>query len=566
MADYSRAQLIQALRNADAAGDTPAAQAIARRIKAMEQPADFSGVTSRTLPAPEQPERSMAQELGRTFGLGTRATLEGIAGIPDIIAAPLTAGVNKLGAQVGLPRQSTFTEAATSFSDLLGLPKPETPIERVSSGITRAVSGAGGAIGTARQVAASAPGVTRQVASLLAAKPGAQVAGSAIGAGASELTREAGGGPGAQTAAGLVGALVPSGRVAAADAVSGALRNTVPEARKEVARLAQERGIQLTPVQLSDSRFLKWAQSMLRSVPFTGAQGRYQRQVGDFNRALAEEIGEQADNVGPQVYSRAKDRQSQAFDDLTSRNALRVDNQLIQSLSNIADNAKVSPTIAKEVESAIDSLYARATTGPGGVVIPGAAYQAFDSELNSIIKSGGPPAHFLGNVQSAVRRAMDASIRPEDAQAWRTLRQQYGARKTITGLAAKSEGGQISPPQLLGAATSTKAGKEAMASGRRGGIGDLARVGQLMKEPPSSGTAERISVSSALGGASLIDPVTGLLTAASLNLLSRGLDSRALARQMIRENPGLSLETAQAIIQRSAVPAAVVTQTQGNRR
>lgn len=324
--------------------------------------------------------------------------------------------------------------------------------------------------------------------------------------------------------------------------------------------MAAEKGISLTPAQLSDSRFMKFAQSSLRSVPFTGAQGRFAEQVGDFNKALARTIGETADNVSPEVYAAAKIRQGELFDALTERNALKVDDQLIKSLSNIAENSKISPAIAQEVEGAIDSLYARATTGPEGVVIPGAAYQAFDSELNNIIKSGGSSAHFLGNVQTAVRRAMDKSISPADRDAWSKLRTEYGNRKTLTPLVAKAEGGEISPAQIMGAATANRSSKEAMASGRRGDMGDMARIGQLMKEPASSGTTERLGVGGLLAGWTALDPATGLLTFSAANAISRGLDSKKLAALMIKENPSLTMDAAEEIISRSVGPATAATQ------
>src|SRR5688572_2352690 len=97
MADPSRDQLIQALRRADQAGDVPAAQAIARRIKAMEAPAaDFSGVTSRVLPPPP---RTLAQQAGRSFGLGARSVIGGLYDVAGIAYDPLAAGVQALTGQ-----------------------------------------------------------------------------------------------------------------------------------------------------------------------------------------------------------------------------------------------------------------------------------------------------------------------------------------------------------------------------------------------------------------------------------------------------------------------------------
>lgn len=227
----------------------------------------------------------------------------------------------------------------------------------------------------------------------------------------------------------------------------------------------------------------------------------------------------------------------------------------MQNLTNIADSSRMAgEQVSQQVQSAIDALFDQAVTGPNGVTIPGAAYQAFDSQLGSIMKGGGAPAHFLGNVQSAVRRAMDDSISPEDAQAWQRLRAEYGNRKTLAPLVAKASDGPISPPQVMGAVTNSKSSKERMASGTRGELGELARIGQRMKEPPSSGTSERTVMAALMGGGAVVDPVSGGLTALGLNALARGMDSKALARFMMRENPGITLEAAEQIIRRSANP------------
>lgn len=332
-------------------------------------------------------------------------------------------------------------------------------------------------------------------------------------------------------------------------------KGAISPAVRDVYEAAKARGIDLTPAQLSDSRFMRWASSMLRSVPFTGAQGRYEAQVGAFNRQLASAIGEDAPLVNSQVYAAAKQRQSDTFNDLTERNAMKVTDGLVRGLSDIAERAKLGGSqLAEQVESAIDSLYARATTGPNGVTIPGAAYQAFDSELNNIIKAGGTPAHFLGQVQSTVRRAMDDSISPDDAAAWRQLRREYGNRKTLAPLVAKASDGPISPASLMGAVTNSRSSKEAMASGTRGELGELAKIGQRMKEPPSSGTTERTFASVLMAGAPLIDPVTGTLSAVGTNLIARGMDSRLLARYMMRQNPGMTAEAAEQIIRAASNP------------
>ncbi|WP_101927034.1 MULTISPECIES: hypothetical protein [Luteimonas] len=524
----------------------------------------------------------------RGYGLGARSVVQGAGSLLGAlggdafnayIATPIERAITGRDVQ-----PQSYRDAGARVADQIGLPTPQNARERVLGDVGEALTGTGLSLGVGGGLnalvgmgrSASATATTNQLArlaetpkapvnrlaELLSAQPGLQVAGTATGSAASSITREQGGTQGQQLAAGLAGALGPSMvRVGAPAAASGALSGSVPAQRKELARQASDMGINLTPAQLSDSRFLKWTQSMLRSVPFTGAQGRYEGQVRQFNRQLAREIGEDADNIGPDVYAQARDRQSALFDALTERNAMKVDDQLVRSLGNIGTNSKMAGAqIQSEVDAAIDALYSQATTGPNGVVVPGRAYQAFDAQLNNIIKNGGTSAHFLGNVQSAVRKAMDQSISPEDALLWRELRREYGSRKSLTPLVAKASEGQIPPAQVLGAVSSTRAGKEAMASGRRGNIGDLARIGQLMKEPPTSGSAERGLVGTMMGAGAYIDPVTGTLTAGALNLLSRGVDSQSLGRLMIQENPGLTPGVVEQIIARSIVPAAVSVQ------
>lgn len=324
---------------------------------------------------------------------------------------------------------------------------------------------------------------------------------------------------------------------------------------REVYEAAQRRGIDLMPAQISNSRPMRIAQSVLRNVPFTGAQGRYDRQVAAFNRELAGTVGEDAPVLNSQVYAAAKQRQSDQFNELTARNSLNVTGSLMQRLTSVADDARMAgDQVANQVDSAIQALYAQAVTGPNGVTIPGTAYQALDSQLGNIMRGGGTSAHYVGRVQQAIREAMDQSISPDDAAAWRQLRTEYGNRKTLEPLVSNSNDGPISPQRVMGAVTNTRSAKERMASGTRGELGELARIGQRMKEPPSSGTSERTVMAALMGGGAVVDPVTGGLTAIGLNALARGMDSRMLARYMMRQNPGMTLEAAEAVIRRSANP------------
>lgn len=337
-----------------------------------------------------------------------------------------------------------------------------------------------------------------------------------------------------------------AGGKAAADAVK-------PEVRALAAK-AKQMGIDLTPAQLSDSRLMKFMQSQFGLLPFSGAASKAEAQSAQFNRKLAQQIGVDAERVTPEVYAAKKAADSAQFNDLTARNNLTVTGQLAQKLHAIQQQAKVAgKDVHDAVTNAVEGLYAQMT--PDGMV-PGTAYQALDSALGQVTKLGTPVSHFVGRVKSAIRDAMDDSISPADKAAWDKLRKEYGNRKTIRDLVAKADGGDIPPHLLKGRVLANNAGKEAMASGTRGAMGDLATIGSRMKPPPSSGTGERVLVNQ------MANPLNwpGLFLGASAG---RVVNSPLLAQMMLREGRG-QVPQALAPYARSGLAGLLMAQSQGD--
>lgn len=173
-----------------------------------------------------KPARPRSEELLRQLGLTARAGIEGVTSLPAMVAnvpyALADIGISlaqKAGANVPTLQQRgiSATRSGQIISDILGLPKPETEMERGVQSIAQAM---GGAAGSARMAGAasrqlSAP-IARQVAQTLATSPLAQTAAAATAASATEAVKEMGGGTGAQLAAGLLGgAMIPGGGTAA---------------------------------------------------------------------------------------------------------------------------------------------------------------------------------------------------------------------------------------------------------------------------------------------------------------------------------------------------------------
>lgn len=290
---------------------------------------------------------------------------------------------------------------------------------------------------------------------------------------------------------------------------------------------AKRFGVELTPAQLSNSPFVQRATNLLRSMPLSGANQAWERQVGQFNQAVSREFGENAPKITPDVFASAKSRIGQEFEQLSARSKLNITDGLMERLGGLQQEAAAfaDEGTVRAVGSAIDRIFRQSKDG----VLPGQAYKSLDSTLGKIMASGGEKSFYIGQVRDAIREAMDESIEPAMRQAWQQARGQYKALKTVEPLVAKSADGSISPPQLMGRVTANNAGKSAMASGRGGNLGDLARLGQAMKSPSSSGTTEN-SLIAQLGNP-LLWPVVAARTALGATA-GRAANSNMLARLM----------------------------------
>lgn len=318
-----------------------------------------------------------------------------------------------------------------------------------------------------------------------------------------------------------------------------------PEARALFAK-AEEFGIPVNAAQLSDSKPLKVLQSTAEKLPLSGAGKARDAQQSAFNRAVSRQFGENTDKVTTDVYAAAKGRIGSEFERLSAKNSLKASDDLLGRLTSIQDEAARfgSDDSARAVRSSIDELLNKVDEAGN---IPGRAYQSLDSKLGGLTKAGGEKAHFLGQLRETLRDAMDGSIAPADKSAWATARSQYRALKTVRDLVAKSTDGNVSPSLLMGRVNANNAGKEAMASGRGGNLGDLAKIGQrFVKDPvPDSGTAQRLWT---LGGLTGLGSLAGLpaaaLTAAGTVAAGRGvnkaINSPSVTRSLLEAGPSFA--------------------------
>lgn len=311
----------------------------------------------------------------------------------------------------------------------------------------------------------------------------------------------------------LGGVVAPKVAAVAANAGTTALKglvgNITPEALTLAAK-AKSLGIPVNIAQLGDSKFLQTLNSSIQQMPFTGGAKAASEQRGAFTRAVSRTFGEDTDKVTPDIYASAKSRLGSQFDDLAARNNLNVDPALKIKLGAIQDQATnmADDGTIRAVNNVIDRIGEQSKTvpsisGQGATFLPGEAYSSVDSMLGNAIKNGGEKAAYLKNIQGVLRDGMDQSISPADQQAWQQTRSQYRNLKAIRDVVGKDAGdGNIPPALLMSALNNNNAGKEAMAMGVRGDLGDLGRIGRqfVQDKVPNSGTAQRAMAMGLVGG------------------------------------------------------------------
>lgn len=338
-------QIEQALRAADAAGNTEDARRLAQAYKEQRDsmpitdmapvqaaPPDFSGVTSGVdSTASGRQADGWKAGVGRDLAFGARSVLQGAGSLLGAL------GGDALGALetkiTGRPVAS-FRDNAAALGDKIGLPTAQTSGDRVLGDIGEALTGTGLTLGTgaalsagravaptlARAAAApqAVPTLGARAAEVLAAQPGLQVASTIGGSGAGAIARESGAGEGGQLAAALAGGLAPAGLMSGGQA---ALRGTLRGG--ETGRAALESAIDdfavlgATPsVGQGTGRWsMQGAESLLAGGPTSGGVMRRfaEGQNEQIGQGLADVSNGLARNISGERAGRAIDRGVQTF-------------------------------------------------------------------------------------------------------------------------------------------------------------------------------------------------------------------------------------------------------------
>lgn len=213
----------------------------------------------------------------------------------------------------------TYREVGSRLADMLGLAKPQDARERVLGDVGEALSGTGLTLGIGGLANAGARGVTSglsKVGQFLTAQPKLQAVSAATGAGAAGITRESGGSPGQQLAAGLIGGLTPGAATAgSAAALRGVVRGRDGAQMRNTIADFNALGASPSVGQATGRWGLQGLENLLAGGPTSaGVMGRFaERQADNIGAGL----GKMADNMTPNASAeragRAIERGAETF-------------------------------------------------------------------------------------------------------------------------------------------------------------------------------------------------------------------------------------------------------------
>jgi hypothetical protein len=418
-------------------------------------------------------------------------------------------------------------------------------------------AGVGGAVANVagRGLGAVAPSLLPKAQPLLSAIQ----SGGMSAPGANLLTRTAGGAvTGGVTAAAVNPEDVVSGALAGA-AMPGAVRalGSVGSAvgrqlrpggeNAQLARRAMDMGAPLGIADVAEGKFTKAVRSVLNDAPLTGGIGAAQNDAKQkwFNRAVGEVFDAADDKLTPQVMDAAKQKMGSEFDRIWSNNSLKVDNQLLTTLSKTRANATMLPKAERSrIVSMLDDLEGQVVqAADGSMVIPGEVANRYQSSIRKASESAqGFLKNDLTNLRKDVIGAFNRSVSPEDAAALALNQRKYKAFKTVEPLLNKGElgvagreAGDVPAALLPGAVLQSYKSNPAGSP-----LAELSKMGSkylVDRSPQTGGSARALIQNSAIGGALGVGMFSNPLLAAGVIPVGMGMNqvlgSPMLARGLL---------------------------------
>ena len=394
----------------------------------------------------------------------------------------------------------------------------------------------------------------------------------------------AGGVTGAALAGGALGAMEPVGTgdsrlfntasgallsAAIPGAISGFKSMVRPDAaRTELAKSAMAEGIPVGAADISNSRFLKAAKSVLNDTPFIGGIGEAQNAAKQaaFNRAVGSKIGIGADSLTPDIVQAAGKNIGNKLDAIWSQNPMEYTANLFGTLRQAETLAANMPKAdAHRITNWIAELESKAVQMPDGkLMIPGDVANRFQSNLRQLASSAeGMSKNDLSQLRQGFLAEFNQQAGPKtggelgkalsDYRAWKTV------IKPLMDSAEAGVAGRVAgdvPAALLSQKIASEYGSASLSP-----FGNLPQIGSqfLVNRTPQTGGSIRAAIQNSLIGSTLLGGggIGGAVlggAAGGLGGAAIGLGSGALLQKLLG-SPAVAKSVLQDSVKRGLLDA-----------
>jgi hypothetical protein len=202
----------------------------------QEQVIDYAKKQWSAAPTPvEAKPETRNNTLASSLGLTARAGLQALGSGVGLLSDPIGGAINALTPDTA-PKMQTARSLASRAADAIGLPTPDTPMQRIATGGAEMMAGGAGMAGLAGLVSraprALPQSVAQTTASRLAEDPLMQVIASGTGGVAGQQAKEAGASTSGELISALGGTLLGAGGLGGARGLVDAVKNAIPQQRQ----------------------------------------------------------------------------------------------------------------------------------------------------------------------------------------------------------------------------------------------------------------------------------------------------------------------------------------------
>jgi len=310
--------------------------------------------------------------------------------------------------------------------------------------------------------------------------------------------------------------------------------------------LAKKHNIQVGLSDLTDNETYKRLISQGEALPFSQGSRNAADQQKSFNRAVSRTFTEEADALTPEIMDKARKSLGNDFQAFTKDKTFEITPAYLTKLDEI-NNAVSRGDYGKDAQSFYDTYKGDVDKVSSDMsLIKGDQLDRLRRQFSKTARTS--PDEGLAKLASDFEDGIVELISDSDptiSKAISDAKYRYKNYKTVQGLTIKDQvSGNVSPTQLTQRVVSSF-GPDAVATGRAGDLGEIARVGQTMRKLNDSGTAKNTIAQNVLNAnlsaipfGALVNPVIPAIQAAATGgawLANRGLQSRDINPEVLKK-------------------------------